>query len=66
MSFPRDFINRALTRRSALKFSLAALFTTPALSKAFGATSVSTKVMRIGSTSFTINISSTSAGKAYV
>ena len=66
MSTPRDFINKALTRRSAFKLSLVALFTTPALSRAFGASPVSYKVVRIGSSSFTVNISSSTAGKAYV
>jgi len=66
MSTPRDFINKALTRRTAFKLSLVALFTTPALSRAFGASPVSYKVVRIGSSSFTLNISSSTAGKAYV
>jgi len=66
MSTPRDFINKALTRRSAFKLSLVALFTTPALSRAFGASPVSYKVVRIESSSFTVNISSSTAGKAYI
>ena len=66
MSIPRDLINKALTRRSAFKLSLVALFTTPALSRAFGASPVSYKVVRIGSSSFTVNISSSTAGKAYI
>ena len=66
MSTPRDFINKALTRRTAFRLSLVALFTTPALSRAFGASPVSYKVVRIGSSSFTLNISSSTAGKAYV
>jgi len=66
MSTPRDFINKALTRRTAFKLSLVALFTTPTLSRAFGASPVSYKVVRIGSSSFTLNISSSTAGKAYV
>ena len=60
------FFDQRFSRRKALLASMSALATYPAINKAFGAVAVSTKVLRIGSTSFTINVSSNSTGKAYV
>ena len=60
------FLNYSLSRRKALKVSIAALLGSSAISQAFGAAPVSTKVVRVGSTSFSLSISSSSVGKAYV
>lgn len=55
-----------VSRRKALQVSLAGLVTAPAINKAFGAAPVSTKVVRIGATSFSLSVSSTGTGKAYI
>ena len=70
MTNARKFFSEALakriSRRSALRMSLATLITLPIIDKAFGALPVSTKVTRVGSTSFSLSISSTAAGKGYI
>ena len=56
-----------IPRRTFLKsFSILGLFPLLSIQKSTAASPVSTKVLRIGSTSFTINVSSSTAGKAYV
>ena len=70
MTNARKFFSEALakriSRRSALRMSLATFITLPIIDKAFGALPVSTKVTRVGSTSFSLSISSTAAGKGYI
>ena len=65
-NFFERFFSQRFSRRKAIIASISALATYPAINKAFGATAVSTKVLRIGSTSFTLSVSSTSVGKAYI
>ena len=65
-NFFERFFSQRFSRRKAIIGAISALATYPAINKAFGATAVSTKVLRIGSTSFTLSVSSTSVGKAYI
>lgn len=57
---------RKISRRTALRISLASLISIPLVDKAFSASTVSTKLIRVGSNSFSVSVSSTSAGKAYI
>ena len=65
-NFFERFFSQRFSRRKAIIGAISAFATYPAINKAFGATAVSTKVLRIGSTSFTLSVSSTSVGKAYI
>jgi hypothetical protein len=70
MSNPLEFLNKILSnrvsRRTAIRTSIATIFSATAATRAIGASPVSTKLMRVGATSFTLNVSSSSTGKAYI
>jgi hypothetical protein len=70
MSNPFEFLSKALTRRIsrrvALKATVATFFSTIAPSRAFGAAPVTTKLIKVSATSFSLNVSSSTLGKAYI